>query len=278
VVITTFTHRVRVAPDIDLDLAEAGTGSPVLLIHAGVFGDWFLGLLDQACLVDRFQLLYPHRVGYGASTRPSDHVSIEGHASHCAALLDVLAVGPTHIVGHSSGALVALALALSRPDLVRSISLLEPALTDVAAHADLGPRVVGPAMLAFHNGDVERAFDTFMAGMCGATYRAQLERALQPDGLVRAIGDSAYFFADETRAVLEWRFGTLQATQIDRPVLLVGGDRSAEVHPLFAGQLERAAQLFPKARRVVVGGTHMFPVQSPAALANALAEFFAVHA
>jgi pimeloyl-ACP methyl ester carboxylesterase len=278
VVLTTFRRRVRVARDIDLELAEAGTGSPVLLIHAGVFGDWFQGLLDQACLVDRFHLLYPHRVGYGSSTPPSDHVSIEGHASHCAALLDVVAAGATHIVGHSSGALVALALALSRPDLVRSISLLEPALTDVAAHADLGPRVVGPAMRAFRSGDVEGAFDTFMAGMCGATYRAQLESALGPDGVVRAVRDSAYFFADETQAVLEWRFGTLQATQIDRPVLLVAGDRSAEVHPLFGEQLERAAQLFPKARRVVVAGTHMFPVQSPAALASALAEFFAVHA
>jgi pimeloyl-ACP methyl ester carboxylesterase len=43
-------------------------------------------------------------------------------------LLRELAIERAHIVGHSSGGLIALQLALDHPELVRSLALLEPAL------------------------------------------------------------------------------------------------------------------------------------------------------
>src|SRR5690606_28991329 len=54
--------------------------------------------------------------------------SIEQQAEDFARLLAELGITRAHVVGHSYGGAIALQLAASAPDLVHSLSLLEPAL------------------------------------------------------------------------------------------------------------------------------------------------------
>src|SRR4029078_1371329 len=96
------------------------------------------------------------------------------HASHLAALADLLEVDAMHVVGHSSGALIAFQMAIDRPRSVHSLMLIEPAACgpfQVPAFAELGERFVGPAMGAFAAGGLEGALDTFMRGHCGGRAR-----------------------------------------------------------------------------------------------------------
>lgn len=58
-------------------------------------------------------------------------VSIEQQAAQCQALLGRLRIGRAHVVGHSSGANIALQLALDAPAMVGSLALLEAWLADV---------------------------------------------------------------------------------------------------------------------------------------------------
>ena len=53
-------------------------------------------------------------------------VSFAEHAADAAALLDHLGIRRAHVAGHSTGAIIALQLAVDRPDLVHSLALLEP--------------------------------------------------------------------------------------------------------------------------------------------------------
>ena len=53
--------------------------------------------------------------------------TIDGMVRHAAALIDDLRFGPCHLVGHDVGALVALTLAIERPDRVQSVAIVASA-------------------------------------------------------------------------------------------------------------------------------------------------------
>lgn len=126
------------------------SGDPILLIHGGVFADWFAPLaLDPALAGHRVVRVV--RAGYAPRPAPAAAVGVSDHARHCAALLDGLCIERAHLVGHSSGSVIALQLALDRPEVVQSLVLSEPPLIDsLAAPEDLGfcTRSSGPRSAA----------------------------------------------------------------------------------------------------------------------------------
>jgi pimeloyl-ACP methyl ester carboxylesterase len=261
---------------------HGGDGEPVLLVHAGVFGAWFEPLAADPSLGGR-RVIRMLRAGYTGGPVPAGHLSIADHARHAATLLDALEATPAHVVAHSSGSVIALQLALDRPELVRSLVLSEPPLLDcLAAPEDLellqtvlGP-VIGGAVAAAAAGDVAAAFEAFMGAVCGPDYRRVLTTALGADALPRAEQDARFFFTDEVRAAAEWTFDEDRARLIQQPVLLVqGGASIPPVHRLVA----RLAALFPNAEVATIDDDdHLLPLRNPAALAHLIEEFTRRHA
>jgi pimeloyl-ACP methyl ester carboxylesterase len=113
--------------EASIEFSDRGEGQPVLLLHAGVFADWFPALVEQPRL-NGFRLVTPVRAGYD-STRPAPahHLTLADHARHAAAVLDDLGIAQAHVLGHSAGSLIGLQLAVDRPELVRGLVLVEPA-------------------------------------------------------------------------------------------------------------------------------------------------------
>lgn len=68
-----------------------------------------------------------HGFGYSPPSRDGDY-SPAAHARAVAALIDHEAIGPVDLFGNSLGGAVALQLAANRPDLIRSLTLISPAL------------------------------------------------------------------------------------------------------------------------------------------------------
>jgi pimeloyl-ACP methyl ester carboxylesterase len=258
-----------------------GEGEPILLVHAGVFGAWFAPLAADSTLND-FRVIRMLRAGYASGPAPAGHVTVADHAAHSAVLLDTLGIDHAHILGHSSGCVIALQLALDRPDLVGSLILSEPPLIACLAAPDdleflrtaVGP-VVGGAVAAAAGGDVAAAFEQFMGIICGSDYRNVLRAALGPDSLARAEQDSRFFFADEISAVMEWRFDEEAAAAIRHPVLLVqGGASPPAVHRLVA---HLAAMLPDTEVATIDGDDHLLPLRNPAALGRFVGEFCRRH-
>lgn len=72
--------------------------------------------------------------GFGQSPPSRDgDLTPAGHARSVAEFIEHLGAGPAHVFGNSLGGAVALQLAARRPDLVRSLTMISPALPTVFA-------------------------------------------------------------------------------------------------------------------------------------------------
>jgi pimeloyl-ACP methyl ester carboxylesterase len=265
-----------VVEGIELEYEERGAGEPVVLMHAGVFADWFKPLFDEPALNNHYRLISYHRAGYAGSSRISGSVSIAQNASHLRSLMGELEIARAHIVGHSSSGNMAIQLALDAPDVVGSLAILEPDLLNVPS-AQTTRAFVGTALQLHRAGDRVGAVDTFLEGTCGSGYRALLDTLL-PDAFDHAVKDSDTFFGQELPALQQWSFNKEDALSITQPVLAVIGEKSLELSPIWAERQELLLNWLPNAEPFVLpDATHLLHAEYPHEMAEALATFFARH-
>lgn len=107
---------------------EFGAGDPAVFVH-GSFG-WGLDTFPgQRALADRFRVVLLDRAGFGDS--PAGEVV--GWPTDVDDLIELLdEYKGAHLVGQSYGAVVSLLATGQRPDLVRSLVLIEPPLYTIA--------------------------------------------------------------------------------------------------------------------------------------------------
>lgn len=111
---------------VRLHYAIAGEGPPVVLLHGnGSMIDELVASGLPALLAQHYRVVMFDRPGFGYSERPHDRAwTAQSQASTLAFALERLGIGRATIVGHSWGALVALALALDHPERVRGLVLV----------------------------------------------------------------------------------------------------------------------------------------------------------
>lgn len=272
---TRTMHRACVN-GVELEYDVTGQGEPVLLISP-VLADGFLPLLSQPALADRYRLITYHKRGWIGSTHTTAPVSVADHAADAAALLAHLDVPRAHIAGHSSGAAVALELALRHPGLVQTLALLELSLLSVPAAAGFLQKA-GPAFEAYGRGNHEAALQLFMTAVSGLDWdacRTVLDDRV-PGALTAAINDADTFFGVELPALVAWAFGPAQAAAISQPVLSVLGDQT---EPLWIEVADVLRSWMPQVEDCTIEGAgHLLHIQRPEPVARALAGFFARHA
>ncbi len=112
---------------------------PALYVHGlgGSSQNWsaLMPLLDG--VVDNEALDLP---GFGDSPPPDDgDYSITGHARAVIRYLDASGRGPVHLFGNSLGGAVTTRVAAARPDLVRTLTLVSPALPEIRVQRSAVP-------------------------------------------------------------------------------------------------------------------------------------------
>ncbi|MET9931061.1 alpha/beta fold hydrolase, partial [Streptomyces sp. NPDC006324] len=115
-------------------------GLPSALYVHGLGGssqNWSALMPLLADLVDGEAVDLP---GFGVSPPPADgNYSVTGHARAVIRLLDSERRGPVHLFGNSLGGAVATRVAAVRPDLVRTLTLISPALPELRAQRSAWP-------------------------------------------------------------------------------------------------------------------------------------------
>src|SRR5215475_5864038 len=110
---------------VPMAVHEFGDGPAGVLVH-GSFGWGLETFPDQRELADSFRIVLVDRGGYNGA--PAGAVT--GWPADASDLVTVLEdYGGAHLVGQSYGAVVALVAAGRRPDLVRSLVVIEPPCT-----------------------------------------------------------------------------------------------------------------------------------------------------
>jgi pimeloyl-ACP methyl ester carboxylesterase len=115
-------NLVPVATGVRLNVSEAGTGEPLLLIMgtSGSLGFWAHLVPGFA---ERHRTISFDNRGLGRSERGDGPITMASLAADAAALLDALEIERAHVCGWSLGSAVAQELALAHPDRVGALVL-----------------------------------------------------------------------------------------------------------------------------------------------------------
>ena len=152
---------------------EAGSGPPVLLIHGSLadYRAWAqqLPIFGAAFRTIAVSLRHCHPERWDGK---GGDFTVARHAADLAALVAGRGLGSVHVVGHSRGGSVAVALALAYRELVKSLVLADPGgLEGLLPDTPDGQRMAGEVAAMF------------------AALRERLERG-DRDGAARAFADA----------------------------------------------------------------------------------------
>ncbi len=256
-----------------------GPAEKAVMIHglAGSSTNW-TDLSDL--LKDEVRTFAPDLPGAGWSPEPGDRdYSVSGHARSMIRFIEWVG-GPVHLFGNSLGGAVSVRVAAWRPDLVKSLTLVSPAMPDLL------PRV-GPARVAL---TAVPGLAEFVVRRLSVTVppekRIQATMSMcygeadcvHPDRLAAAIEElrrrddlpySASAMIGSARGIVSeyfrpdlWR----EAARVEAPTLVIHGRRDRIVDARMA---VRASQTFPDVRIVTLPWAgHVAQMESPRIVAR----------
>ena len=242
-----------------------GPGRPVVCVHGVTSCAWVWHDAIAAGLPADGHAVAVDLRGHGDSGwAPPDRYGTADHADDLQAVLDAIGAADADLVGSSWGALVALAVAARRPDVVHRLVLVDIEPSFGQGETDIPPRPshfagVGDAA-AFWRTNNPGAPDDLVALLAAAATRPA------PGGLVPA-HDPLFLERWPFRSEDWW--AALEA--VTAPTLVVHAERSwvrADVCDEMAARLREA-------ERVDIPSAHVVPVDAPVALARAVGAFLA---
>ncbi|MGB6453563.1 MAG: alpha/beta hydrolase [Streptosporangiaceae bacterium] len=226
--------------------------------------------------------------GFGFSPPPQDaDYSLDARVAAVISLLDKRGYGPVHLVGNSLGGAISTRVAARRPDLVRTLTLISPALPDLRPRplplrlAVVALPGLGRWLLTrMQSIPPERRADASIAELYVDPRRLKPERraeaiaeVIRRDSLGYAVdalhGSARSLLTEYTRPGP----GSLwaDAARVTAPTLLIHGSHDRLVNPAMSG---RAARTFPDCRVIVLPRVgHVAMMELPDLTAAEIREF-----
>ena len=254
-------------PGGGLHYTQAGSGTPILLIH-GSLCDYRYWRWQTPAFAETHRVYAPSLRGCWPETQthPRTEYAVDRHADDLARLLEALDEhGGAHVIGHSRGAQVALALAVRAPQLCRSLTLADPGFR-FADEAET-PVFYADAVERLRNGDTEGALVQFIDTVNGDdTWRKMVGwfKDMVRDNAVTLLSQ-----VHEANLPVDPR----DAASLSCPVLLIGGANSPAKYGV---RQDRLQQLLPHAQRARIAlAAHGMNLANPRAFNRAVLEFIA---
>lgn len=215
---------------------DSGTGPVVLLLHGGMESSESWDAQTPA-LAATHRVIAVDRRGHGRTPDVDGPITYEDMRDDTIACIEALDIAGTHLVGWSDGGIVALMVAIARPDLVGRIATLGSNARDDAYTPEARAALGADSPLV----DLMRD-DYVRVSPDGADHWPVVR-----DKVLRLWWSDPLDFLDDV-------------AQIDTPTLVMAGDDDCITH-------EHSLELFhrlPKGRLgIVPGASHVAPMEQP---------------
>jgi esterase len=248
-----------------LNTLIAGEGPPIVLLH-GLFGAAKnLGAIARA-LSTQARVLSMDLRNHG----DSPHAAGMNYADMAADVATTMAaqnIGTARIIGHSMGGKAAMALALSRPEVVERLAVLD--IAPVAYGHDYSDYVTAMRSIRLDAGLTRHAAE---AAMAGAVPDAPL-RAFLLNNLILGAEPRWRIALEEISAAMTDLFAwpDMAWQPYPGPTLFLRGGAS---HYVPEESTPAIMRLFPAAKiQTIIGAGHWLHAEQPAAVIGALSEF-----
>jgi 3-oxoadipate enol-lactonase len=243
-----------------------GSGAPVVFSH-GLLWNSTLFAPQIAVLKNRYRCIaYDHR-GQGRSADDIGRaISMETVTEDAVALIEKLDLGPVHFCGLSLGGIVGMRLAVGRPDLIRSLVLLDTT-ADAEPHK-LKYKLMAVMARLFGVGFVAPAV---MPALYGKTTLNDPARADERQQWTQQLIMNRRSIWRAANGVLERECIVGELGKITAPTLVMVGDEDTSTPKALADRIVSA--ITPAKLIVIPGAGHGATLEQPAIVTAAIGAF-----
>ncbi len=263
---------------VDLAYIDQGTGAPVVFVH-GAWMDLRYWEPQRQAIATQYRFIAYTLRYHGTAPWPDagQHYSLATHAADLAAFMRQLNTSPVHLVGLSSGGRLVTMVALEYPDLMRSLTVLEPPIDELLVDLpeaqpvrDAWRQAFEPIRTAAQAGKAIQATKLFFEL---ANYQGAGTFETQPEAFRQMILDNARTVPLQLVAPRPPAISCATLGGVKAPTLVVHGEQTPHYMALIS---EVVVQCIPGSRLVVIPqATHLMRHQNPTAFNEALLHFLA---
>ena len=254
---------------VPLHVREAGSGLPVVLLHAFPLSS-AMWREQRNALGGRCRVITPDLRGFGGSPLGDDEPSLDAMADDVATVLDGLGLDQVVLGGLSMGGYTTMAFLRRHPDRVRALLLMD---TKASAHA---PEAAANRERIAQRLDTDGTTDVLVSDVLptlvgDTTVRDRPSALGRVKALVESAPPPAAAWAQRAMAARPDSFDALRAADV--PALVVRGEEDA-----LSSQADSDAMVeaLPLGRLVVLPGAgHLTAVEVPDAVSSAIGDFLA---
>jgi len=259
--------------DVGLSYLRVGKGQPVVFVH-GIPTDYRAWTSQLGPFSSKFDSIAYSRRLAKPNRNPDDYEksTIENNSADLIGLIQNLGISPVHLVGHSYGGFIAAYTATTRPELLRTLTLIEPAIStmilknrkSLAQFFSLLLTSPSTAISAakFQRSSLDPSLNAFRRGDYDTALRLNVNGIMNRKNALDSLPDQIRgMMKDNEKTVGELiseppAFGKDEAMKVNVPTLLMHGSDSPKVlHTI----VERLAKIIRKSRKAVIQGSAHFP-------------------
>jgi 3-oxoadipate enol-lactonase len=248
---------------IDMFYDETGTGEPLLFIHGigSSARDWEL---QVPVFSDRYRVITIDLRGHGQTDKPKTKYSIKQFADDTMQLLESLDALPVHIVGLSLGGMVAFQMVVDRPDMVKSLTIVN-SCPEMIIHKfnewiEFWRRIVTIRLVGMQR---------LAKFLCRRLFPEPHQEEVRCEAIRRLTANDKRAYISTLRAISGWSVID-RIERITCPTLLLSGELDFLPMPTKQTCVSKIAQ---SELMIIDNSRHMTPVDQPEKFNKALAEF-----
>ena len=223
---------------------EQGQGDPIILIH-GAIGDYrsWRFQIDTLSTSNRVISISRRYAWPNNQPGPNDRFdcSVSFHAKDIVEFMNQLNIDTAHIMGHSYGAMIALRVAIDRPDKVKSLVLGEPVVETIVSGTKTGDSLIvdfrkktEKAVDFYRNGNTEKSLRWFLTMVLGEDIFDQVPTEVQNAWLQNMVEGICIADTRDMSSISKQAI-----SNIEIPTLLISGTQSPMLFQVVSDSLNK---------------------------------------